>query len=295
MAGPAHEERRRTARLTSRSAALTRRTAVALATCALLLAAPAAAADLQPHTIAAFDRYVLVTEADARGGPFLRTDALPEVERRAAVESMRQGELFIESLRTREAGRTIDIPDGLVHHWLGSVFVLGATVDQAVSLLQDYNQHATIYRPNVARSKVIARDGDVFRVYLRFFMKKVITVVVNSEHEARFTRLAADRAESRIYSTRIVEVESPDTPQEREKPVGRDGGYLWRLYTYWRFLERDGGTYIQCEAISLTRGIPFGVGWLVGPFVTSIPRESLTFTMEATRRTLTGQRASSPR
>jgi hypothetical protein len=126
----------------------------------------------------------------------------------------------------------------------------------------------------------------MFRVHLRFFMKKVITVVVNSEHEARFSSPARDRAESRIYSTRIAEVESPDTPSEREKPVGRDGGYLWRLNTYWRFLERDGGTYIQCEAISLTRGIPFGLGWVVGPFVTSIPRESLTFTLETTRKAL---------
>ena len=72
-------------------------------------------------------------------------------------------------------------------------------------------------------------------------------------------------------------------------PVGRDGGYLWRLNTYWRFLERDGGTYIQCEAISLTRAIPFGLGWLVEPFVTSIPRESLSFTLETTRKVLATQ------
>jgi hypothetical protein len=121
-------------------------------------------------------------------------------------------------------------------------------------------------------------------------VKKVITVVVNSEHEARFTRPARDRAEGRIRSTRIAQVEDPDTPQERELPVGRDGGYLWRLNTYWRLLERDGGTYLQCESISLTRGIPTGFGWLVGPFVTSIPRESLTFTLETTRNRLAERR-----
>ena len=82
----------------------------------------------------------------------------------------------------------------------------------------------------------------------------------------------------------------PGTPHERERPVGRDGGYLWRLYTYWRFLERDGGTYVQCEAMSLTRGIPFALGWLIGPFVTSIPRESLAFTLETTRKTLAAPR-----
>jgi hypothetical protein len=270
-----------------------RRTLIGVALCHALGTTPATAADLQPRTVAAFDRYVRVTEAlgqDARS--FLRVDALPEAQRRAAIESIRRGDLFIESVATLEAGKPIDVPDGLIHHWLGSVFVPGATVDEAVALLQDYDRHATLYRPNVARSKVLAREGDVFRVYLRFFMKKVITVVVDSEHEARFTRLSPDRAQSRIHSVRIAEVDAPDTPAEREKPVGRDGGYLWRLYTYWRFQERDGGTYVQCEAISLTRSIPFGVGWLVGPFVTSIPRESLTFTLETTRKTLAGQRAS---
>jgi len=256
------------------------------------LTGPAAPAELLPRTVAAFDRYVRVTEAlMARDGPFLRIDGLPEPERRAKIDAIRRGDLVVEHLTTREEGNLIDVPGGLLHHWSGSVFVPGASVDQAVALLQNYDEHATIYRPAVARSKVIAHDGDVFRVYLRFFMKKVITVVINSEHEARFTRLAPDRAQSRIYSLRIAEVDDADTPREREKPVGHDSGFLWRLYTYWRFLERDGGTYLQCEAISLTRGIPAGFGWLIGPFVTSIPRESLAFTLETTRTTLARQLA----
>jgi hypothetical protein len=109
---------------------------------------------------------------------------------------------------------------------------------------------------------------------------------VNSEHEARFTRDGPDRTRSRIVSTRIAEVEAAGTPAEQEKPVGQDGGYLWRLNTYWRFLQRDNGVYLQCESITLTRSIPAGFGWLVRPFVTSIPRESLTFTLETTRARL---------
>jgi hypothetical protein len=138
----------------------------------------------------------------------------------------------------------------------------------------------------VAQSRLIARDGDRFTFFLRFFMKKVITVVVNSDHEARFTRHDTGRAESRIHSTRVAEVEEPGTAREREKPVGHDGGYLWRLNSYWRFQQRDDGVYLQCESISLTRGIPFGLGWVVRPFVTSIPRETLAFTLETTRKAL---------
>jgi hypothetical protein len=252
----------------------------------LLLLVGVAAAELQPKTIAAFDRYVGVTEAQMDLEPFLRIDALAPKERQAAYAALRRGEVHIQRLSTREAGKSIDVPSGLIHHWLGAAFVPGASLDQALALLQDYDRHAEIYRPAIARSQLLSRDGDVFRVYLRFYMKKVITVVVNTENEARFTRLGPDRAQSRIYSLRVAEVADPDTPQEREHPVGKDGGYLWRLYTYWRFLERDGGTYVQCEAISLTRGIPVMLGWLIGPFVTSIPRESLIFTLETTRKTL---------
>jgi hypothetical protein len=258
------------------------------------LLAPAGAAELLPATVAAFDRYVQESERAAAAGTFLWIDSLPDAARRTRLDAMRQGALAIERMTTTDNGQEIAIPNGLVHHWLGAVFVPGGTVERALALLQDYDSHADVYWPAVARSRVLARDGDVFRVYLRFFMKKVITVVVNSEHEARFWRPGPDRAQSRIYSLRIAEVDDPDTPQEREKPVGNDGGYLWRLHTYWRFLARDGGVHVQCEAISLTRGIPFGLGWMIGPFITSIPRESLIFTLDTTRKTLAQPSAERP-
>lgn len=251
-----------------------------------MFSAPAAAADLQPATAAAFERYARATAQRLDDAPYLWVDSLPSARRRDALAALRRGELVIEPLATRERGREIPVPDGLIHHWVGTVFVPRSTVAAAVALLQDYDHHADIYAPTVARSTLLARNGDTFRISLRFMMKKVITVVTNTEHEARFTRDGADRAQSRIRSTRIAEVEAPDTPGEREKPMGRDGGYLWRLNSYWRFLQRDGGVYIQCESITLTRGIPTGFGWLVRPFVTSIPRESLTFTLERTRERL---------
>ena len=248
---------------------------------------PGSSAELKPPTVAAFDRYVQATEQRMNEAPqFLWVDGLPVSQQRPVLEALRRGELVIDRLTTRQSGKEIDIPDGMVHHWIGVVFVPGATVDKALALLQDYDHHAQIYAPAVAASKLLSRDGNNFRVYLRFMMKKVITVVVNSEHEAVFRRPSTDRAEGWIHSTRIAEVENAGLSIEREKPVGNDGGYLWRLNTYWRLLVRDGGLYIHCESVSLSRGIPLGFGWIVGPFVTSIPRESLTFTLETTRKQL---------
>jgi hypothetical protein len=246
-----------------------------------------AAAELQARTVEAFNRYVRLTEARLTSdSAFLWVDGLPDARRREVLATVRRKELAIERLTTTDRGKGIDLPGGMVHHWVGTAFVASATIDQALALLQDYDAHQRIYAPTVAGSKLLSRDGDRFKMYLRFSMKKVITVVVNSEHEARFSRPAGDRAEGWIHSTRIAEVDEPGTPAEREEPVGNDGGYLWRLNTYWRLLARDGGVYIHCESVSLTRGIPTGFGWLVGPFVTSIPRESLTFTLETTRRQL---------
>jgi hypothetical protein len=248
-------------------------------------------AELKPATVAAFDAYVRLVESRTddevrRPDAFLYLDTLDGERRRAAEAAVRKGDIIIDPLKARDRGKAVGIPDGRVHHWIGVGFVPGVRLTDAVKLLQDYDRHAEIYQPAVQRSKVLARDGERFRVFLRFYQKKGIAVTVNSEHEAEFFRAGEDRVHSRIRSTRIAEVADAGKPGEHEKPVGRDGGYLWRLNTYWRFLQRDGGTYVQCESITLTRDIPFGLGFLVGPFVNSIPRETLTFTMERTREAL---------
>ena len=245
------------------------------------------AAELRPRTIEAFDRYVRLTEARLdSAAPFLWVDAIAPRDGTSQRDALRRGTLFIEPIEMKDRGRPIDVPDGLIHHWIGTTFVPRVPLDRVLALLQNYDHHAEIYKPHVAGSRLIARDGDRFTAFLRFYQRKVITVVINSDHDARFTRPGDGRAESRIRSTRVAEVDEPGTPQEAEKPVGRDGGYMWRLNSYWRLLEADGGTYVQCESVTLTRAIPAGFGWLVRPFVTSIPRESLTFTLDTTRKAL---------
>jgi hypothetical protein len=120
-------------------------------------------------------------------------------------------------------------------------------------------------------------------VFLRLKRTYVITAVFDTEYDVRYTLVDRTHAYSESISTRIAEVEDADTPNEQKRAPGEDRGLLWRLNSYWRFYEADGGTYIQCEAISLTRDIPTGLGWLVRPFVEKVPMESLRFTLTATR------------
>jgi hypothetical protein len=94
----------------------------------------------------------------------------------------------------------------------------------------------------------------------------------------------------RSYSTRIAEVREAGGGNETEAPVGRDGGYLWRFNNYCSVEQQSDGAYVQCESLSLSRSVPMGLGWLVGPFVTSIPRESLEFTLGRMRANLVDAR-----
>ena len=266
-------------------------TMLTTASMGLCIAPAVSAAELKPATVAAFDRYERVAEAAISSdvsaeGRFLRIGSADPVRQPDIEARLRRGEVVVEGLHTTEGGKRLEIPSGMVHHWVGAVFVPGVHVDQAVALLRDYDRHAQVYRPAVVRSSVLETNGDRLRIFLRLFMKKVVAVTVNTESVAEFAPYGLDRVAIIIRSTRIAEVEDAGQAGEREKPVGRDGGYLWRLNAYWRFLERGGGTYIECESITLTRDIPLGFGWLVGPFVTSIPRETLTFTLDTTRRTL---------
>jgi hypothetical protein len=252
---------------------------------------------LKPATIAAFDEYVRLTQArnDAelqRGTNLLWIDSLPENERTQAYEELRRGEVKMQRLETRENGEKIHCPGGMIHHWVGAVFVPGAKLQDVVRVLQDYDHHALYYAPDVERSKIESREGDHFLVFLRFRRHKVITVVLNTQHEVRYFRDSETRAHSRSSARRIAEVENAGKSNEREKPPGEDGGFLWRMETWWRMEECDGGVYVQSEVVSLTRDIPTGLGWLIGPFVTSIPKETLTFTLNATKRAVLAHRDS---
>jgi hypothetical protein len=262
--------------------------------CAILgltLFAEADAADFAPKATAAFNRYVELTEAridEEKSGrrPFLWIDRLPAGQRGEASDRLRRGEIVVGRLETRDAGRLIEFPDSLCHHWVATVVAPGVGLSRAVTLMQAYDRYPEIYRPSIRRSRILARSGDRFGVYLQLSMTKIVTVVLNTEYDVRYIPVAPKRVQVRSASTRIAEVREAGTVEEREKPVGRDRGFLWRFNNYCALDERDEGTYIQCESVSLSRDIPTGFGWIVGPFVTSIPRESLEFTLGTMRKAL---------
>ena len=253
-------------------------------------------AKLHANTREVFDRYVKLTDARnadelKRGTNLFWIDELPAAEHTEAYAALKRGEVKMKKLETRDGGKEIACPAGIIHHWVGVVFIPGAKLDDVLGMLQDYDKHSVYYGPDVERSKIESRNGDHFRVFLRFRRHKVITVVLNTEHDIQYFHDGPDRAHSRSSTVRIAEVENPGKKDEREKPPGEDGGFLWRMETWWRMEERDGGVYVQSEVVSLTRDIPAIMKWLIEPFVTSVPRETLSATLVATRRAVQGRMA----
>jgi hypothetical protein len=252
------------------------------------LGSTASAAELNPKTAAAFDRYVAATEArfanELRpGGTFLYIDGMNPDAKRQAYEQLKQGEILVEKLETKAPGVSADVPDGMVHHWVGLIFIPGATLAKTLPIVKDYDRRADLYKPDVSASRTIAHNGDDFKMFLRLHQKRFTTVDFNTTYDVHWGSVDVSKFYSNSISTRIAEVKDPAKPEGEELPVGTGHGYLWRLNTYWRFEEKDGGVYLQCEALSLTRDIPTGLGWLLKPLVTSIPKQSLNRALGQTR------------
>jgi len=196
---------------------------------------------------------------------------------------LRSGELIIEHLTP---STTADFHGAMLHHWRGTAFVPGATAADFERLMKNYNAYPRYYAPQVLQSKILSQQGDHFQVIMRVRQRHVLTVVMDTTYDVAFGRLDALHGYSLSHSTQIAEIDSPGTDHERALSPSEEHGFLWRLNTYWSCEERDGGLYMQIESVSLTRSIPAGLGWAIGPFVSSVPRESLEFTLRSTGNAL---------
>jgi hypothetical protein len=237
---------------------------------------------LKPETLQAFETYIREAEAamelTLHGEAFLWSDGDPK-----RAKQVRQGKIVAEFWQGKGP---VKVPSGLIHDWIGAAFIHGATVPRILARIQDYDNHKNIYRPEVIDSKLIARRGDDFQIYLRVLKKKIITVVLDTDHDVHYFHVdGADGARwgCRSSTTRTAEVDDAGKPHEKVQPPDAGYGFLWRMNTYWRFEERNGGAYAECRAISLTRDIPAVFKWIIEPMVRSLPKDTLIHTLKSTR------------
>jgi hypothetical protein len=224
------------------------------------LAEPSAAA------VAAFDAYV-------RGVEARQAQQHGAVVSAAAWERLRRGEFVVERLGAAGEGA---VPGAMLHHWRGAAFLPGVSRGEFESVLRDFAAYPRVFAPEVLSARVLGGGGDHVQVSMRVRQRHVITVVMDTTYDVTFAR-----GESVSRSTRVAEIAAAGSRDEHALSAAEEHGFLWRQNTYWSYEERDGGLVVQVESVSLSRAIPKGLAWAVGPFVGSVPRESLEFTLRS--------------
>lgn len=240
---------------------------------------------LKPRTLGVFDDYIRAAEdamqpSISGRGAFLWSDLNAQ-----RAQQVRRGQVIAQLWA---GDGPVKIPNGLIHDWVGAVFAPGIGVDQVLSLVQNYDNHKNIYQPEVIDSRLVSRENNQFKIFLRLLKKKIITVVLDTDHDVEYSALEAKRWYCRSHTTRIAEVEDAGSAKERVLEPDTGYGFLWRLYSYWKFDEKAGshGVHIECRAISLTRDIPLGLGWMIDPIVRKLPQDSLIHTLECTAKAI---------
>jgi len=247
----------------------------------LLAAAPMSlTAEPKPAALSAFNSYISAVESRLAQQHRSPNGFLAPISPAEQSEMrLRKGELIIEQITPPTP---VDMPGAMLHHWRGTAFAPGATAADFERLMKNFNAYPQKYTPQVLQTKILSQQGDHFQITMRVRQKHILTVVMDTAYDVNFARPDATHGYSISRSTQISEIDSPGTDHERTLSASEEHGYLWRLYTYWSYEERDGGLYMQIESVSLTRSIPTGLGWAIGPFVSSVPRESLEFTLRST-------------
>lgn len=263
-----------------------RRRALVAITIALFMTASgnAHAASLTSETVAAWGQYVRRVEArlahetrDVDG--FLAADFRGSAHAAELRARLGRGEIFIENV----PGSTVDVGGGTISHWRGYVLVRGSTLEDLVEGAAMRSQRARKRPEDVLDARVLSRDGDSLRLFLKLQRQAIVNVAYNTEHLVSYQRLGSTRAASQSVSTRIAELRDAGSPSEREKPVGQDRGFMWRLHSYWRYQAVAGGVIVELESLTLSRDVPWALRAVASPVIDRIARESMTRTLASLR------------
>lgn len=254
----------------------------------LAVSVDVSAATLQPQTVQAWKAYVAATEARidnelASHGGFLVTDFAADGKN--TRNAIARGAIPMGKLATFDgSGKVMSVPGGLIAHWRGAVFLPGVTLDVLLHRLQHPSERGP-HQPDVLALRVLDRRPDHLQLAIRMTRSQMITVTYDTEHTVDYRRYGTTRASSKSVSTRIVEIDNAGTSGERAMPEGEDRGFLWRMNSYWRYEQVQGGVIVELESLTLSRNLPRGLGTVVEPMIDRIARESINRTLDHVRTT----------
>jgi len=238
---------------------------------------------LAPETAGAFEVYVKSVEQELAGrwsgrAPFLSLNVSAEDQKK-----LLKGDLIIRPAATPNPG---EVPAGLIHDWVGALYIPSTSIDKVTAVLQDFDRHSKIY-PEIIRSRLISRQGNDMVGYWRVERKQqFVPAVFDVTDEAHYQEIAPDKWICRSYANDIREVLDAGSAKEKDSSPGEGLGLLWRINAFWSLQASGSGVLAECRTISLSRNVPNGMGWIIKPFIQNVPRESLTSTLQNTRRSI---------
>ncbi len=248
------------------------------------------ATDLNQQTLRAWDEYIQGTESRMNQRLTGTTSFLWIDESLGRRERVHQGEILVEPANQNSPEM---VPQGLIHDWLGAVFIPNATINSVFAMLNDYGRYDRFYNPAVSNAKLLDISGATRRFSLVLAEKApFVNAAIASDYTSQTIQLDTKHWYTVTYSTRIQQIDNYGQAGEHELPPDKGAGYIWRLYSIERFEERDGGVYAELEAIALSRNIPFEIQWLVKPILQHLPRNSMVATLQKTREAVCAEGSS---
>lgn len=248
----------------------------------LMLSAPVAskAAELKPDTVKAWDEHIRVVNLRMQERVRVNSRFLWIDEAEDRSERVRGGEILVVPVGEQNPKH---VRDGLVHHWMGAAFISNARIEDVLRVIRDYGRYKEFYKPSVIDSKRLGQLGAQDKFSMRMLNNTVLaTIALDSEYESSFVPVDERRWYAIASTTRVQEIQDFGQPGERELPPDQGHGYISRLYSLFRLEERDGGVYVELEALALSRDIPVALRWIANPIVTRMSRSSLLATLERT-------------
>jgi len=258
-----------------------------LAMVLLIVTPQASAVELQSATVDAWQQYLRAADVrlQARldsGKPFLWVDEAADRQLR-----VRRGEVVVAPL---VGHGTQSVPNGLIHDWIGAVFIPNATLGSLLTVLRDCDRYKDIYKPAVTDSKCLefnAADQDFTMTWQRHVL--FVNAAMHAQYRTHEVAIDSRRGYGVANATRIQQIEDHGRPSEHLLPADTGSGFIWRIRSISRYLERDGGVYLEIEAIALTRDVPSSLRWMVSPVVNHLSINSLTTTLNQTREAVGSQ------
>jgi len=236
---------------------------------------------LEPDTLKAWEDYI--RNADSRMQArldghqhFLWTDEAADRGVR-----LRHGEILVSPVTGRG---TQSVAGGLIHDWLGAAFIPNTTLDGLLAVVHDYGRYKEFYKPVVADSKVLACT-EMDQKFSMVWQHRVLLInaAIEGQYQARDFAIDAQRGYNIANTTQVREIEDYGRNGEYLLPPGQGSGFIWGMHSIARYEERDGGVYLELEAIALTRTIPSSLRWLVSPVVNHLSINSLATSLRQTR------------